>query len=224
MADTLTSRVVSPGVAEAAAGAPLMVNVVVSDQVLLGDPGTDGTAEVVGYGPVPGELLRSWIAGHLVTGVDVFVRRLYETPATGALVAMDSEARLFPTKLAEFLRLRDRRCRTLYCDAPARDADHATAHADGGATSAANGQGLCEGCNIAKEAHGWSALPRPGPRQTVGPPHPPATPIRRSRPGSRHPSADRARARWPCPGSNSPPTSSGPQPRNAVDQYSRWSR
>ena len=167
MADTLTSRVVSPGVAEAATSAPLMVNVVVSDQVLLGDPGTDGAAEVEGYGPVPGELLRSWIAGHLETGVDVFIRRLYETPATGALVAMDSKARLFPAKLAEFLRLRDRRCRTLYCDAPARDADHATAHADGGATSAANGQCLCEGCNIAKEAHGWTALPRPGPRHTV---------------------------------------------------------
>ena len=167
MADTLTSRVVSPGVAGAATGAPLMVNVVVSDQVLLGDPGTDGAAEVAGYGPVPGELLRSWIAGHLEAGLDVFVRRLYETPATGALVAMDSKARSFPAKLAEFLRLRDRRCRTPYCDAPARDADHATAHADGGPTSVANGQGLCEGCNIAKEAFGWSALPRPGPRHTV---------------------------------------------------------
>jgi hypothetical protein len=167
MADTLVDRVVSPGVAEAATAAPLMINVLVSDAVLLGDTGTDGAAEVEGYGPVPGELLRSWIADHLEAGVDVFVRRLYETPVTGALVAMDSEARLFPAKLAEFLRLRDRRCRTLYCDAPARDADHATAHVDGGKTSAANGQGLCEGCNIAKEAHGWSARPRPGPRHTV---------------------------------------------------------
>jgi hypothetical protein len=167
MADTMVDRVVSPGLAAAATGTPLMVNVVVSDAVLLGDPGTDGAAEVAGYGPVPGELLRSWIADHLETAVDVFVRRLYETPATGALVSMDSTARLFPAKVAEFLRLRDRRCRTLYCDAPARDADHATAHADGGATSGANGQGLCEGCNIAKEAHGWSARPRPGPRHTV---------------------------------------------------------
>ena len=167
MADTLVDRVVSPGPAVAAAGTPLMVNVLVSDTVLLGDPSTDGAAEVEGFGPVPGELLRSWIADHLEAGVDVFVRRLYETPATGALVSMDSEARLFPARLAEFLRLRDRRCRTLYCDAPARDADHATAHVDGGATSASNGQGLCEGCNIAKEAHGWSARPRPGPRHTV---------------------------------------------------------
>ncbi len=167
MADTLTSRVLSPGGAEGVAGVPLMINVVVPDQVLLGDRGSDGAAEVEGYGPVPGELLRSWIADHLEAGVAVFVRRLFEAPATGALVAMDSKARLFPRKLAEFLRLRDRRCRNLYCDAPARDADHATAHTEGGATSAANGQGLCESCNIAKEAFGWSARPRPGPRHTV---------------------------------------------------------
>ncbi len=167
MADTLVDRVVSPSVAEAATSAPLMVNVVVSDQVLLGDPGTDGAAEVEGYGPVPGELLRSWIANHLDSGVDVLFRRLYAAPATGELVAMDSQARLFPAKLAEFLRLRDRICRTLYCDAPVRDADHVTAYADGGPTSADNGQGSCEGCNIAKEAFGWSARPRPGPRHTV---------------------------------------------------------
>jgi hypothetical protein len=167
MADTLVDRVVSPGVAEAATGTSLMVNVVVPDTVLLCDSGADGAVEVQGYGPVPGELVRSWIADHLDAGVDVFIRRLYETPATGALVAMDSKARLFPAKLAEFLRLRDRRCRSLYCDAPARDADHATAHVDGGETSAANGQCLCEGCNIAKEAFGWSARPRPGPRHTV---------------------------------------------------------
>jgi hypothetical protein len=165
MADTLTTRVLSPGATDGSA--PLMVNAVVSDQVLLGDPGSDGAAEVEGYGPVPGELLRSWIAQHLESGVDVFVRRLYATPATGALVAMDSKARLFPARLAEFLRLRDRICRELYCDAPVRDADHVVAHADGGTTSADNGQGDCEACNIAKEAFGWSARPRPGPRHTV---------------------------------------------------------
>lgn len=37
----------------------------------------------------------------------------------------------------------------------------------GGPTSAANGQGLCEACNYAKEAAGWQAWPRPGPRHTV---------------------------------------------------------
>jgi hypothetical protein len=41
------------------------------------------------------------------------------------------------------------------------------AHADGGRTRHDNGQGLCEACNLAKQAPGWTARPRPGPRHTV---------------------------------------------------------
>jgi hypothetical protein len=48
-----------------------------------------------------------------------------------------------------------------------RHLDHAHDHADGGPTSAVNGQGLCEYCNHAKQARGWTARPRPGPRHTV---------------------------------------------------------
>ena len=57
---------------------------------------------------------------------------------------MDSKGRRFEGALADYLRLRDRRCRTRWCDAPIRHLDHAKDHADGGETSAANGQGLCE--------------------------------------------------------------------------------
>ena len=39
--------------------------------------------------------------------------------------------------------------------------------ADGGETSGRNGQGLCEACNYAKEAVGWTARPRPGPGHVV---------------------------------------------------------
>ncbi|MGN6440817.1 MAG: hypothetical protein ACTHL6_02825, partial [Arthrobacter sp.] len=38
---------------------------------------------------------------------------------------------------------------------------------NGGPTTAANGQGLCEACNHTKEAPGWTAKPVPGPRHTV---------------------------------------------------------
>ena len=48
-----------------------------------------------------------------------------------------------------------------------RHLDHAHGHADGGPTTAANAQGLCEDCNYAKQAPGWSARPRPGPRHTI---------------------------------------------------------
>ena len=163
MADTLVRRVLSPG--EGAPSVPLLINVVVPDSVLLGDD--DGFGWVQHYGPVPGDLLREWIAANAEQGVDQWVRRLYASPKTGELVSMDSKSRRFEGALADYLRLRDRQCRTRYCDAPVRHLDHAKAHADGGPTSAANGQGLCEYCNYAKDALGWSARPRPGPRHTI---------------------------------------------------------
>ena len=163
MADTLVRRVLSP--AEGAGSVPLLINVVVPDSVLLGDD--DGFGWVQHYGPVPGDLLREWIAANAERGVDQWVRRLYASPKTGELVSMDSKSRRFEGALADYLRLRDRQCRTRYCDAPVRHLDHAEAHADGGPTSAANGQGLCEHCNYAKAALGWSARPRPGPRHTI---------------------------------------------------------
>lgn len=48
------------------------------------------------------------------------------------------------------------RCRMPYCDAPIRHRDHATPYRRGGPTSALNGLGLCEACNYAKEAAGWT--------------------------------------------------------------------
>jgi hypothetical protein len=170
MADTLVRRVLAPHLAapDAPAELPLVIHVVIPDDVLLGDPGDcEGTGEVEGYGAVPGDLLREWIAHHAETGVMDWVTRLYETPETGELVAMERGGRFFEGRLAEFLRLRDRRCRTAYCGAPVRHLDHVVDKATGGETSARNGQGTCEHCNHAKQAHGWSAQPRPGPRHTV---------------------------------------------------------
>ena len=62
---------------------------------------------------------------------------------------------------------RDQTCRTPWCDAPVRQGDHAESHGEGGATSQVNGQGLCQGCNLGKQALGWRARARPGPRHTV---------------------------------------------------------
>ena len=84
------------------------------------------------------------------------LRRLYRRPRSGQLVAMESTARTFPKGLALLIGLRDQTCRTPYCDAPIRHHDHAVPHRDGGATSAANGLGLCEAGNYAKEAPGWT--------------------------------------------------------------------
>jgi hypothetical protein len=144
---------------------PVLVNLVVRDSVLLGD--SDGTGWVDGYGPVPGELIRGWVADNLETGLGAWVRRVYEQPATGRLVAMDSTAALFAGRLAEFIRVRDQVCRTPGCDAPVRHTDHVEARARGGPTSEENGQGLCELCNHAKQADGWTARTVPGPTHTV---------------------------------------------------------
>jgi hypothetical protein len=157
MADTLVERVTGQTSAD---GVPLRVNVVISDDVLFG---ADGHAHIQGYGPVPGDLARDLAS----QSQERLLRRLYASPAPGELVAMDSRSRTFPKGLRELIDLRDQTCRTPWCDAPIRHHDHARSVEEGGETSAANGQGLCEACNHAKQALGWTARPRPGPTHTV---------------------------------------------------------
>jgi len=160
MADTLVHRVVSDGAAQAQGEPGVVINLVVRDDVLWGE--SHDAAHVDGYGPVPADLVRQ-----LADDAGVWLRRVYAQPATGALVAMDSVARLMPATLARLIRLRDQTCRTPWCDAPIRHSDHVRAAADGGETSERNGQGLCVACNHAKQAPDWLARPRPGPRHTV---------------------------------------------------------
>ncbi|CEA08140.1 hypothetical protein BN1051_01478 [Arthrobacter saudimassiliensis] len=90
---------------------------------------------------------------------DLTLRRLYTAPRSGELIAMDSRARAFPPGLARFITTRDQHCRTPWCGAPIRHIDHAIPHACGGATTADNGQGLCENCNYTKQAPGWTTTP-----------------------------------------------------------------
>ncbi|WP_445166144.1 HNH endonuclease [Mycolicibacterium sp. Dal123E01] len=152
MADTLVERVTGRPAGDAVAVA---VNVVISDQALLG--ATHGAAVIAGYGPVPSAVAQQMILEAVTDERSrATLRRLYASPASGALVALESRSRLFPKGLADFVELRDQRCRTPYCDAPVRHRDHAEPYRRGGATSAVNGLGLCEACNYAKEAAGWS--------------------------------------------------------------------
>ena len=152
MADTLVERVTGLSVAS---GIPVEVNVVMSDDAVFGEPGAAGSdtaAHVDGYGPVPAPVAREWLSE---PEAEVWIRRLYARAGDHALVGMDSARRLFAGNLRRFIRIRDQRCRTPWCDAPIRHADHAERHADGGPTSVGNAQGLCEACNRAKEAPGW---------------------------------------------------------------------
>jgi hypothetical protein len=148
MVDTLVARVLGT-----AAGVGVEIGLVVSDEVLLGD--SEGSAYLDGYGAIPSEVARE-IAKQAGSQGRARLRRLYRRPADRQLVAMDSRSRCFPKGLARFIRLRDQTCRTPWCDAPIRHVDHPEPAADQGPTSAVNGQGLCEACNYAKEAAGWS--------------------------------------------------------------------
>jgi hypothetical protein len=161
MADTLVERVTGQASASAV---PLEVQVVMSADALLGDDASP--AHVPGYGPVPAPWARTWVAD---PDARVWLRRLYATPRSGSLVAMESSRRLFSGGLRRFIEVRDQSCRTPWCDAPVRHVDHPARSVDGGATSVTNSQGLCEACNLAKEAPGWRARASGGGVETVTP-------------------------------------------------------
>jgi hypothetical protein len=167
MADTLVARITA-ATHSAGGGSPVVpiaINLVISQAAMLAE--ADDPAWIDGYGWVPADLARTLVRASLDAGIKTWLRRLFTRPGTGELIAMDSRSRLVPIALAHFLGLRDQTCRTPWCDAPIRHRDHIIAAEDGGETSAENTQGLCEACNYAKQAHGWTARPRPGPRHTV---------------------------------------------------------
>jgi hypothetical protein len=151
MADTAFERITGH---PADAAVPVAVDFVITDETLFG--GDTTPARVPGYGPIPAAIACR-LARNAITDKrsKATLRRLYRHPSSGALVAMESRARLFPKALAQFIAFRDDTCRTPYCDAPIRHTDHARPHATGGETSDINGVGACEACNYAKEAPGW---------------------------------------------------------------------
>ena len=153
MADTMVERLTGQATASAT---PVEVHLVMPEQTLL--RGGDEPAHLVGGGPLPAEIARELVRD---TAASRWLRRLYVRPRDGALVAMESRRRAFPPALRRVLVVRDRVCRTPWCGAPIRHADHVVARSAGGSTSEANGQGLCEACNYAKQAPGWQARPSP---------------------------------------------------------------
>ncbi len=162
MADVLVERLTGQ---THAADVPVTVNVVISDTALFG--GGHNAADVPGYGPVPAEVARHLAAHSMSSDAVTFIRGLYADPH-GRLVAMTSTRRFHSETLAEFLRLRDQGiCRTPWCDAPVAHADHIHPAEHGGETSAENGQGLCQACNLAKQAPGWTQTTHTGPTHTV---------------------------------------------------------
>jgi hypothetical protein len=151
MADTLVERVTGHPVGEPE---HVALNLVMSDQALWGQD--NAPAVLDGYGPIPASVARGLVRDAVVDERSLAtLRRLYRDPKSGSLVGLESRSRFFPKGLAGFIGVRDRTCRTPYCDAPIRHRDHATPRNRGGPTTATNGLGECERCNYAKEAPGW---------------------------------------------------------------------
>lgn len=150
MADVLTERVTG---APAAAPAAIELVVEITDRALFSV--TQEPAHVEGYGWVPAGWLRRLLQD--AEGDRVGIRRLFRPP--GRMIKLESDKRQMTAGMRRVIALRDRVCRTPWCDAPIRHADHVVANAAGGESSTSNGQGLCEACNYAKQAPGWQANP-----------------------------------------------------------------
>ncbi|MGO2634710.1 MAG: DUF222 domain-containing protein, partial [Galactobacter sp.] len=140
------------------AGVGVHVNLVMTDLAAFGI--TDQPAQLFGLGPIPADMARELVqtahTRHAAT-----LRRLYTEPGSGALMKMESAARAFPDGLGQMISIRDGHCRYPFCDAPIRHLDHIQPHADGGATSYGNGQGLCARHNLLKEANHTTTYPEP---------------------------------------------------------------
>ncbi|MCB8957021.1 MAG: HNH endonuclease [Nocardioides sp.] len=121
------------------------------------------------------------------------VRRLFRsrTPTT---LSRWTACRGTPSTWSQgLINLRDQICCTACATPGSGTTDHVTAAAEGGPTSAANGQGLCEDCNLTKETPGWRHTVTSGPLE---PHHVQITTPTGHTHHSRAPDSTRARADW----------------------------
>ena len=157
MADTAVERLTGQTVADEV---PVVVNLVMPVEALLaraGEPGRDTPALLNGPAGTGTFAVPAGIARELALHGDAprWLRRLFTAPGSGRLMQMDTHQRRFTPTQREFLTLRDQTCRTPWCDAPIRHADHIAQHARGGPTAIINAQGLCAACNHAHAALAW---------------------------------------------------------------------
>jgi hypothetical protein len=181
MAGTLVERLTGQATA---ADVNTELQIVMPIDALL-DTGNTAAAELECYGPLPADLARDILT---TSKGRLWWRRLYAARVGGPIVGGDPPHRHFDGFLKKLIKLRDRRCRDPYCDAPIRHIDHIQRFSDGGLTIYPNGHGTCErgnyarempGCNIDAPPAAWTANTTP----SKSPPRP-ATPTSAERPRS----------------------------------------
>ena len=143
-----------------AGSADIHLDLIMTDRALF--DGAADPAVLTGYSPIPGPAGRELVLNS-AGQAQVWLRRLYTHPEANALMSMDSRSRLFPDTMKRFLFDQDQICANPWCGAPIRDYDHIKSFTAGGPTAVSNGQGLCQGCNLAKEAPGWESEAAAGP-------------------------------------------------------------
>lgn len=148
MADTCVERLTGQSSATAV---PTEVHVVIEAESLFADGMVP--AWMPGFGPLPAKTARSFLA---CNEAEIFIRRMFTRVTDGQLVGAECRGRAFTGRLRQMVVFRDDLCRTPWCDARIKHADHADSYATGGETSWENGSGLCAACNYAKEHPGWT--------------------------------------------------------------------
>ena len=158
MADTLVQRLTGQATAT---DVPVEINLIMSTDTLL-NPNSNEPAHLDGYGPLPAPIARDLASAGTAAR---WIRRLFTSPDTGRLVALESRRRTFTPGQRRFLQLHDQWCRTPYCDAPIRHADHIEPAENGGPTHVHNGRGTCEACNYTNQSPGWKSTVVDGRRE-----------------------------------------------------------
>ena len=152
MADTLVERLTGQTAADQI---NTEINLIMPLDTLI-QPGAETSAEIPGFGPIPGWVTRQLAASH--GPARRWWRRLFTTPAPDGgvmIVGGDPTRRRFDGWLGRLITLRDQTCREPYCTAPIRHLDHVTPYRDGGLTTYSNGRGVCERHNYTREMPGW---------------------------------------------------------------------
>jgi hypothetical protein len=131
------------------------MQVVATADLLLGRDGAD-PARLADGSPIPDDLARA-------IATDARWRLLLTDPLTRHLLDVGANAYEPRTKLARFLRLRDRRCRWPGCGQPARrcELDHTVKFRLDGHTIPINLGALCKRHHGIKDMPGWDAYQDP---------------------------------------------------------------
>jgi uncharacterized protein DUF222 len=151
MCDLLVERVT--GQSEAA-NLNLEVGVVVAASSVLG--GDDQPAKLVGHNGGDYGVLPAGLARELAASQSAWARRLVCDPYDGRLLSMDTRKRRFDGMLRKFILYRDGTSRRPGSSAPIYEIDHINRYSDGGATTAANAEGLAKSDHLIRDLPGWS--------------------------------------------------------------------